>query len=153
GSRSSTSSTTTGFFVSYRTAAVTRMARSFSSASNLAARCPGNRIDDRELDRHLVGRQHSGAMGLQGVEVPRVHDDLGARHLATPRVGPAEPALFFAARDLVDALLLSPGKNLEPAHEDAGLLPPLKGRAARLVQEAEVAREEPAVAHDLLAAP
>src|SRR5688500_14393195 len=63
-----------------------------------------------------------------------------------------EHARLRDAGELVDARLDFLRKELEPGHEDDGLLPAVQEQRA-VVELADVAREKPAVTRDLLAKP
>src|SRR6266436_5955721 len=104
-----------------------RRRRRRPAPGDLPAGRPRHRVDDLELERHLVGGQDTGAVSLQRVEVaPRwIHDDLGAGHFADARVGPAEHAGLLDARELVDAVLDFLGEELQARDEDHRLLPAL----------------------------
>src|SRR5262249_50403209 len=80
-----------------------------------------------------------------------VDDDLRAWHLAEASVLAAEDARLRDARKTVDALLDFLGKELEPGDEDDSCPPAFEVERPRLVEPADVARQEPAVPRDLLA--
>src|SRR5439155_17353878 len=121
---------------------------------DLAARRPGDRVHDRELDGHLVRREGAAAMRPQSIQVAAgVEDDLRARHLAQVSVRPAEHSRFLDPRELRDALLDFFREELESRHEDDGFLAALEVHGARLIARADVTRQEPAVPGDLLAQP
>src|SRR5260370_18220498 len=63
-------------------------------------------------------------------------------------MGAAEHPGFLDPRELVDAVLDLLREELEPRHEDDGLLPALEGEGARPVEPANVARHEPAIPRD-----
>src|SRR5881628_2499184 len=92
-------------------------------------------------------------MRLQGVQIAasRVQDNFCAGNLAHASVRPAEHSGVLDAPELVDAVLDFLREEFEPRHEHDGLFPALEVKGARLIQPAEVARQEPAVTRNLLA--
>src|SRR5262245_50241812 len=93
----------------------------------LAAGGSGHRSDELELERHFPRRELARAVRAQRTQVAaRLGHDLRAGHLAQVRVRAPEDAGLPDSRERVDAALDLLREELQPRHEDHGLLAPVQ---------------------------